>query len=93
MKLKTVIHKIKCIDDLTIELPVDKGLYAITGQNGAGKSTIAACVSSVFFNVPMKEYFGKTEDDSKICFEMGASTRVWQKIKIMCGRSFQKVLI
>ena len=79
MKLKTVIHKIKCIDDLTIELPVDKGLYAITGQNGAGKSTIAACVSSVFFNVPMKEYFGKTEDDSKICFEMGASTRVWQK--------------
>lgn len=79
MKLKTVIHKIKCIDDLTIELPVDKGLYAITGQNGAGKSTIAACVSSVFFNMPMKEYFGKTENDSKISFEMGTSTRVWQK--------------
>ena len=45
--------KIKCIDELTIELPIDKGLYAITGQNGSGKSTISACASSVFFNVPI----------------------------------------
>ena len=54
-------------------------LNVIIGANGAGKSTIAACVSSVFFNMPMKEYFGKTENDSKISFEMGTSTRVWQK--------------
>ena len=54
MKLKIKIKKIKCIEDLTIELPIDKGLYAITGQNGSGKSTIAACASSVFFHIPMK---------------------------------------
>lgn len=31
MRLNVHIHKIKSIDDLTIALPVDKGLYAITG--------------------------------------------------------------
>lgn len=79
MKLKIKIKKIKCIEDLTIELPIDKGLYAITGQNGSGKSTIAACASSVFFNVPMKEYFGKTDDDASIRFELGESKRAWKK--------------
>lgn len=79
MKLKIKINKIKCIEDLTIELPIDKGLYAITGQNGSGKSTIAACASSVFFHIPMKEYFGKTDDDSSIYFELGESKRGWKK--------------
>ena len=79
MKLKITIKKIKCIDDLTIELPIDKGLYAITGQNGSGKSTITSCASSVFYNVPMKEYFGKTEDDASINFELGESKRAWRK--------------
>lgn len=79
MKLKIKIKKIKCIDDLTIELPIDKGLYAITGRNGSGKSTIAACASSVFFNVPMKEYFGKTDDEASIHFELGESKRAWKK--------------
>ena len=32
MKLKMHISKIKCIRDLTIELPIERGLYAITGQ-------------------------------------------------------------
>lgn len=79
MKLKITIKKIKCIDYLTIELPIDKGLYAITGQNGSGKSTITSCASSVFYNVPMKEYFGKTEDDASISFELGESKREWKK--------------
>ncbi len=39
MKLKMTINKIKSIDNLEIELPIGRGLYAITGQNGSGKST------------------------------------------------------
>lgn len=77
MKLHAHIHKIKCINDLQLNLPLDKGLYAITGQNGSGKSTIAGSVASVFFNFPMKEYFGKTDEDAFIHFELGVSKRKW----------------
>ena len=82
MKLKMQINKIKCIESLVISLPIDRGLYAITGQNGSGKSTIAACASSVFFNIPMKEYFGNTEPDASIDFELGESKRFWYKEKM-----------
>lgn len=79
MKLSVVIHKIKCIKDFSIDLPIEKGLYAITGQNGSGKSTIAACASSVFFNLPMKQYFGRTDVDAFIKFVLGESVRGWKK--------------
>lgn len=79
MKLKMTINKIKSIDNLTIEMPVDKGLYALTGQNGAGKSTVATCASSVFFNMTMKDYFGETPADSKIEFEYNGAKKVYHK--------------
>ncbi len=77
MKLKAHIYKIKCVNDLQLELPIDKGLYAITGQNGSGKSTIVSSVASVFFNFPMPEYFGKTDVDAFIDFEFGSAKRKW----------------
>lgn len=79
MKLKMNIHKIKCINDLEIEFPTEKGLYAITGQNGSGKSTIVACASSVFFHMRMNDYFGKTDEDAYIAFELGNAKRSWKK--------------
>ena len=80
MKLNIEINKIKSINKLNISLPISKGLYAITGQNGSGKSTVVACASTVFFNIPMKDYFGTTEDDSSILFELNGATRSWTKI-------------
>ena len=79
MKLKMTINKIKSINNLTIELPVDKGLYALTGQNGAGKSTVATCASSVFFNMTMNDYFGQTPSDSFITFEYNGSAKEYKK--------------
>jgi len=79
MKLKMTINKIKSINNLEINLPIDKGLYAITGQNGAGKSTLVTCASSVFFNMPMRDYFGETEEDAFIEFSLGDATRSWKK--------------
>ena len=79
MKLKMTIHNIKCVDDLSIELPLEKGLYAITGQNGSGKSTIVACASSVFYNLYMNEHFGKTAPDASISFELEGASCVWKK--------------
>ena len=79
MRLNVHIHKIKSIDDLTIALPVDKGLYAITGQNGSGKSTIVACASRAFFRMKMADYFGGIEDDAFIECELYGITRRWEK--------------
>jgi ABC-type multidrug transport system ATPase subunit len=81
MKLNVTIKKIKSIDNLTISLPIDKGLYAITGQNGSGKSTLVTCASSVFFTMPMNDYFGKTEGDARIDFELDGTKRSWYKEK------------
>ena len=80
MKLKMVIKKIKSIDYLEINLPVQRGLYAITGSNGSGKSTVVTCAASAFYKMHMNEYFGKTDDDAEISFELDESTRIWSKI-------------
>jgi energy-coupling factor transporter ATP-binding protein EcfA2 len=79
MKLNMQIRKIKSIDSLDISLPIDKGLYAVTGQNGSGKSTVVTCASSVFFNLPMNDYFGKTDSDASISFTLNNATRAWKK--------------
>jgi energy-coupling factor transporter ATP-binding protein EcfA2 len=73
------IHNIKSIKDLEISLPLDKGLYAITGQNGSGKSTVITCASSAYFYMHMNEYFGKTPDDARITFELNNSKKEWKK--------------
>ena len=79
MKLNMKIKKIKSIDTLDIDLPIQKGLYAITGQNGSGKSTVVTCASSVFFNMRMNDYFGKTDEDASISFSLNGATRSWKK--------------
>ncbi|MES2560407.1 MAG: AAA family ATPase [Bacteroidota bacterium] len=81
MKLEMTIHKIKSIENLKISLPIDKGLYAITGQNGSGKSTVVTCASSVFFMMRMHDYFGKTDSDASISFKLNGATRSWKKNK------------
>lgn len=79
MKLRLEINKIKSIEHLEIELPIEKGLYAITGQNGSGKSTLVMCASTAFFNMRMNDYFGSTDEDAFIKFELNDATRKWDK--------------
>ena len=86
------IHNIKCIKDVCIDLPLEKGLYAITGQNGSGKSTIVACASSMFLTLPMRDYFGETEADACIDFTLDKNKRSWKKIAIKNGKLLLKVI-
>lgn len=79
MKLNMTIRNIKAIKELTVSLPIEKGLYAITGQNGSGKSTVITCASSAFFNIQMNEYFGKTPDDAEVLFELNGAKKEWRK--------------
>ena len=70
MDLIMNIKNVKSIKDFTFRFPLEKGLYAITGENGSGKSTVVACASSVFFHMPMNEYFGKPSRDASIEFTL-----------------------
>ena len=79
MELCIKINRIKCINHLDISLPVNPGLYAITGQNGSGKSTIVTCASSVFFDLKKDDYFGYTETGSSIEFEFEGKNKKWTK--------------
>lgn len=41
--LRITIQNLRNIISGEIELPLEKGVYAITGKNGCGKSTIMSC--------------------------------------------------
>ena len=77
MELKMTIENVKCIRRLEFSFPLQPGIYAITGENGSGKSTLVACAATVFFNLPMIEYFGRPDDNASIKFEMDGATRQW----------------
>ena len=83
------INNIKSIKNLHISLPLEKGLYAITGQNGSGKSTVITCASSAYFNMQMNDYFGKTPDDAFIAFELNGARKEWKKVEGYNGRYWQ----
>lgn len=76
MNLSIRIKNIKCVKDLTFSFPLESGIYAITGENGSGKSTLISCASSVFYQMPMTEYFGRPNNAS-IEFSLGNATRRW----------------
>jgi|GEM_PF-2828453 len=78
MELIMHIKNVKSIKDLTFIFPLEKGLYAITGENASGKSTLVACASTVFFTMPMYDYFGRPDGEASIEFILGNSKRCWK---------------
>ena len=70
MNLTVTINKIRGINHAQITLPIERGVYAIAGENGSGKSTIIACAACAFFKFPPETFFGKLEKDSSVVFEM-----------------------
>lgn len=76
MQLSMRIKNIKCINTLDFTFPLERGLYAITGENGSGKSTLIACASTVFYQMPMVDYFDKPQNAS-ITFDLDGTTRAW----------------
>lgn len=49
-KLNIKIEQLKNINNIELNLPIETGLYAITGANGTGKSTIMTVISKVVRN-------------------------------------------
>lgn len=77
MGINIKIHKVKNIDDFEFVIPTVKGLYALTGENGSGKSTIISCAASAFF-IPISpnDYFGSVQHGAFIQFNFDNKERV-----------------
>lgn len=77
MNLEMKIKNIKGISELDFAFPLESGIYAITGENGSGKSTLISCASTVFYDMPMNEYFGRPLGAS-IEFSLDGTARKWK---------------
>ena len=75
MGIKMKIHNIKNISDFQFEIPTEKGLYALTGENASGKSTIISCAASAFYVPSFDDYFGTPKEGAYIEFEFDEKKR------------------
>lgn len=93
MRLSMEIDNVKSIKHLKFDFPLEKGLYAITGENASGKSTVVACASTVFFQMSMYDYFGRPDEKASISFNLDGAIRSWsyENKKWIQDYSFQKM--
>ena len=75
MGIKVKIHNIKNIDDFEFEIPTKKGLYALTGENGSGKSTVISCAAAAFYVPSFYDYFGNPREGASINFIFNGKER------------------
>ena len=71
--LKVTIEKLRGIKKLDISLNLSPGIYAITGQNASGKSTLMASLASIFYRDLATRYFNnststKFSSKQRCCF-------------------------
>ncbi|HHC6503694.1 TPA: ATP-dependent endonuclease [Vibrio parahaemolyticus] len=68
------INKLKNFDDFEITLPLERGLYAITGTNGVGKSTLMSLLAKPFLPKVLETYFGKSATtESEVLYTVNGS--------------------
>lgn len=79
MGIKVQIHNIKDIDDFQFDIPTAKGLYALTGENGSGKSTVISCSAAAFYVPSFYDYFGSPRKGAFINFDFDGKTRTIQE--------------
>lgn len=76
MGISMKIHNIKSISDFEFEIPTTKGLYALTGENASGKSTVLSCISTLFYMPTLYLFFGAPYDNSEILFKYDKKERM-----------------
>lgn len=78
MSIKISINNIRNIKKANIELPFDKGMYALVGTNGCGKSTLMLLLSLVIKTSSAHLLTEKdTSNDSRIEITDGIKSDIW----------------
>jgi ATPase involved in DNA repair len=78
--LKLTINNLREINNFSMELPFHKGVYAITGENGIGKSTIFSVLSKVLYRGALTSFFRNDGDNStSVVYELNNIKNTWIK--------------
>lgn len=78
--LELEIENVRNIKKVKLSLPFSKGLYAVTGVNGIGKSTIFSALSKVVYRGALKNYFRSDGNEkSKIIYRLNGIENIWIK--------------
>jgi ABC-type branched-subunit amino acid transport system ATPase component len=78
--LELEIENVRNIKSFNISLPFSKGLYAVTGVNGVGKSTIFSALSKVVYRGALTNYFRNDGNStSKIVYRLNGVENTWEK--------------
>jgi energy-coupling factor transporter ATP-binding protein EcfA2 len=81
--IKLQIENVRNIEDFTIEIPWEKGLFAITGENGIGKSTIFSALSKLVYKKALNKFLREDGDSSsKLTYWKGSEKNIWIKVGI-----------
>ena len=57
-------------------MPLEKGVYAITGKNGCGKSTIMSCLARVVVNYSLKSFLNSAKSDTQVAFNYKGNEKI-----------------
>lgn len=78
--LKIKIERLKHINSIELNLPIKKGLYAITGANGTGKSSIMTVVSKVIRKSAFEVFQSQDySSNSRITITYDGKENIWTK--------------
>ena len=84
------INNLRSIKDFKISLPIKKGVYAITGSNGIGKSTVLNALSKVVYKSALNSYF-KFDGDENSKIRYSYKDKQISYIRCCRSREFRKI--
>lgn len=80
MSISLDIKNIRNIKEASIELPFEKGMYALVGGNGCGKSTLMLIMSLLIKTSSAHMITEKdTNIDSKVVVSADGKTDIWER--------------
>ncbi|WP_179861377.1 ATP-dependent nuclease [Acetobacter fabarum] len=78
--IKITIKNLRSINDFSINLPLMKGIVAICGGNGIGKSTLFSALSQIVYKSALNKYFRHDGGiDTEIKYEIDGTKNIWKK--------------
>ncbi len=78
-KLTIELTNVRGIKKLNVSLNLTSGIYAITGENATGKSSLIASLAAIFYRRILTTYFQNSSINSKIEYHLDSNKMLVEK--------------